>query len=59
MEVSDQLHAAAALAPEKLSTRYPLNRSLGGPQSRFGRRGEEEIIDIIGTRTPTPRSSSP
>jgi hypothetical protein len=27
--------------------------------SRFGRRGEEKIVDPTGTRTPTPRSSSP
>jgi hypothetical protein len=32
---------------------------LGGPQSRSGRFGEEKILDPTGTRTPTPRSSSP
>jgi hypothetical protein len=36
-----------------------LDRKLGGPQSRFGRRGEEKILDPTGTRNPTPRSSSP
>jgi hypothetical protein len=39
--------------------RYPLDRRLGGPQSRSGRFGEENILDTIGTRTPTPRSSGP
>jgi hypothetical protein len=39
--------------------RYPLDRRLSGPQSRSGRRGEEKILDPTGTRTPTPRSSSP
>jgi hypothetical protein len=39
--------------------RYPLDRRLGEPQSRSGRFGEEKILDPIGTRTPTPQSSSP
>jgi hypothetical protein len=39
--------------------RYPSDRRLGGPQSRSGRLGEETILDITGTRTPTPRSSGP
>jgi hypothetical protein len=34
-EVGGQHHAQAALTPEK--TRYPLYRSLGGPQGRSGR----------------------
>jgi hypothetical protein len=51
--VSGQLHASAALP------RYPLDRRLGGPQSRSGRPGEQKILDPTGTRTPTPRSSSP
>jgi hypothetical protein len=37
MEVSGQLHARAALL-----SRYPLDRRLGGPQSRSGRGGEEK-----------------
>jgi hypothetical protein len=41
MEVSGKLHAPAALPPEKES-RYPLDRRLGGPQSRSGRGGEEK-----------------
>jgi hypothetical protein len=38
MEVSGQLHAPAALP----GTWYPLDRRLGGPQSRSGRGGEEK-----------------
>jgi hypothetical protein len=34
---------------------YPLDRRLGGPQSRSGRREEETILYLTGTRTPTPR----
>jgi hypothetical protein len=47
------------LYPWGKSPRYPLDRRLGVPQSRSGRRGEEEILDPTGTRTPTPLSSSP
>jgi hypothetical protein len=36
MEVSGQLH------PQGKSPRYPLDRRLGEPQSRFGRGGEEQ-----------------
>jgi hypothetical protein len=39
MEVSGQLHAPAVLPPGKDSW-YPLDRRLGGPQSRSGRGGE-------------------
>jgi hypothetical protein len=41
MEVSGQLHAPAALPPGKRPW-YPLDRRLGGPQSRSGRGGEEK-----------------
>jgi hypothetical protein len=41
-----------------LSPRYLFDRRLGGPQGRSGRREEEKNLDLIGTRTPTPRSSS-
>jgi hypothetical protein len=40
MEVSGQLHASAAL-PQGKSPWYPLNRRVGGPQSRSGRGVEE------------------
>jgi hypothetical protein len=36
-----------------------LDITLGGPQSQFGRRKEEKVLDPTGTRTPTPLSSSP
>jgi len=39
MEVSDQLHAPAALPPRK-EPWYPLDRRLGRPQSRSGRGGK-------------------
>jgi hypothetical protein len=41
MEVSGQLHAPAALLQGKRPW-YPLDRSLGGPQGRSGRGGEEK-----------------
>jgi len=41
MELSDQLHAPAALSQGK-SPWYPLDRRLGGPQSRSGRGGLEK-----------------
>jgi hypothetical protein len=41
MEVSGQLHAPAALLQVK-SPWYPLDRRLGGPQSRSGRGVEEK-----------------
>jgi hypothetical protein len=39
MGVSGQRHAPAALHPREKDPRYPLDRRLGGPQSRSGRRG--------------------
>jgi hypothetical protein len=47
------------LNPRGKSPRYPLDRRLGGPQCRSGKRGEEKILEPTGTWTPTPRSSSP
>jgi hypothetical protein len=41
MEVGGQLHGPAALPPEK-SPLYPLDRRIGGAQSRSGRGGEEK-----------------
>jgi hypothetical protein len=43
MEVSCQFHAPAALPPWK-EPRYPLDRRLGGLQSRSGRGGEGKNI---------------
>jgi hypothetical protein len=42
MEVSGQLHSPAALPPGKEPLVYPLDRRLGGPQSRSGRGVEEK-----------------
>jgi hypothetical protein len=41
MEVGGQLHAPAAYSHGK-SPCYPLDRRLGGPQSRSGHGGEEK-----------------
>jgi hypothetical protein len=43
MEVSGQLHDPAALPPgrEPPPRWYPLDKRLGGPQSRSGRGGED------------------
>jgi hypothetical protein len=47
------------LYPRGESPRYPLDRRPGGRQSWSGQRGEQKILDPIGTWTPTPRLSSP
>jgi hypothetical protein len=47
------------LCPCGKCPRYPLDRRLGGPQSRSGRRGEDKILEPSGAQTPTPLSSSP
>jgi hypothetical protein len=39
MGVSGQRHDPAALYPRGKDPRYPLDRGLGGPQSRSGHRG--------------------
>jgi hypothetical protein len=41
------------------SPRYPLDRRLDGPQSRYGRCGGEKFLDLTENRTSTPRSSNP
>jgi hypothetical protein len=51
MEVSDQLQAPAALLQVK-SPQYPLDKRLGGPQSRYGRNDEEKNLWPAGNRTP-------
>jgi hypothetical protein len=54
MEVSGQLHDAAALPPGK-SHCYPLDRRLGGPQSRCGRGGEEKNFHpLLGIKPKNP-----
>jgi hypothetical protein len=42
MEVNGQRHAPAALYPRGNNPQYPLDRRLGGPQSRSGQRTEEK-----------------
>jgi hypothetical protein len=42
-----------SLYSREKSPQYPLDRRSGGPQNRFGRRGEEKILDPTGTRTST------
>jgi hypothetical protein len=49
--VSGQLHAPDAI-PRGESPQYPLYRRFCGPQSQSGRRGEEKILELSGTRTP-------
>jgi hypothetical protein len=49
MEVSGQFHAPALYSRGK-SPWYPLVRSLGGPQSKSGRRGEDKIVHPTGTQ---------
>jgi hypothetical protein len=53
-----QLHAPAALPPGK-EPRYPLDKRLGGPQSRSGRHREEKILDPTGTRLSGPSVIQP
>jgi hypothetical protein len=55
--VSGQHYAPAALYPRGMDTRYPLYRSLGGPQSPSGRKGQRKNrLPLSGIE---PRSSSP
>jgi hypothetical protein len=42
-----------SFTPRPLYPRYPLDRRLGGPQSRFGWRSERKILDSTGTWIPT------
>jgi hypothetical protein len=50
MEVSGQIHAPAALTQGK-SPWCPLDRRMGGPQSRSGRSGEEISINCYASYT--------
>jgi hypothetical protein len=47
------------LYPRGKSPQYPLDKRLGEPQNRSGRRGEKKIFNSTGTQTPIPRSFSP
>jgi hypothetical protein len=53
MEVSGELHTLP-LYPQRKSPLYPLDRRLGGPQSRSGLGGEEKIPS-----PPPPPESNP
>jgi hypothetical protein len=63
---TDPLSLTSALAggewsasrPSPFTTKKELARRLGGPQSRSGRRGEEEVIDPTEIRTRPARSQS-
>jgi hypothetical protein len=55
MEVSDQLHAPAALPPRGGSPQYPVDRGLGGPQSHSVCCGEEKNLTLPGIE-PEPSS---
>jgi hypothetical protein len=55
MEVSDQLQAPAGL-PQGKSPWNPLDRRLGGPQSRSGRGGEEKNSQPVAQRYTTELS---
>jgi hypothetical protein len=57
MGVSGQHHAPAALYPRGKDPRYPVDKRLGGPQSRSGRRGQKKNpLPLLGIE---PRSTSP
>jgi hypothetical protein len=53
--VSGQVQAPAAL-PQGKSPKYPLDKRLGGPLSRSGRYGVEQIIVLVRNRTPAVQS---
>jgi hypothetical protein len=55
MGVSGQRHAPAALYPRGKDPRYPLDRRLGGPQSRSGRRDwEKNPLPLSGSNLDHP-----
>jgi hypothetical protein len=48
MQASGQLHAPVAFSREELLA-YPFNRRVDGPQSRFGRFGEDKFtLTLLG-----------
>jgi hypothetical protein len=53
LELSGQLHAPAAFP------QHPLDNRLSGHHSRSGRHREGKLLHPTGTRTSTPRPSSP
>jgi hypothetical protein len=59
LDLDNSWRSVVSFTPLPLYRRYTLDSRLGGPQSRSGQRGEKKILDSIGTRIPTLRSSSP
>jgi hypothetical protein len=51
-EVRGRLHVPAALSPRKAAPRYPLDRRLGGPQSRSRRCEEKNPLLLPGIKIP-------
>jgi hypothetical protein len=59
MEVSGQLHALAALPSQGESSWYPLDRRLGGSQSRSGRCVKEvQVLFPVGAAAKSSNSFS-
>jgi hypothetical protein len=58
MGVSGQRHAQAVLYPRGYDPRYPLDRRLGGPQSRSGRRAlKKNPLPLSGIEPDCPARS--
>jgi hypothetical protein len=45
LDLSTSWRSVVSFTPRSLYPRYTLDRKLGEPQSRSGRRGEEKILD--------------
>jgi hypothetical protein len=56
MGVNGQHHAPAALYPRGKDPRYPLDRTLGGPQPVWPQRLDENSSVSVGDRTPVVQS---
>jgi hypothetical protein len=55
-EVSGQLHVPAALPPEEVASRYPLNRRVSSPRAGQDAMENIKIFTLSGTK---PRPSNP
>jgi hypothetical protein len=58
LDGSGQRHAPSALYPRGKDPCYPLDRRLGGPQSRSGHGLEEKSLESAGDRTSIAQSFS-
>jgi hypothetical protein len=56
MEMSGHLHALAAFTLREIVPLCPLDKRLGGPQTRYGRCGEEKNLEPAGNQTPVVQS---